>query len=69
MKYVHRSLRLPLNLNGVGGGLDLLSQTARRLTLQIWRPFTGFFYGGGGFPLLYDFFLIYRNSSALERNV
>ncbi|ORY21749.1 Der1-like family-domain-containing protein [Naematelia encephala] len=36
---------------------------------EIWRPITTFFYGGGGFPLLYDFFLIYRNSSALERDV
>ena len=24
---------------------------------------------GGGFPLLYDFFLIYRNSSSLEQDV
>ncbi|WWD21710.1 hypothetical protein CI109_106197 [Kwoniella shandongensis] len=33
---------------------------------QIWRPITCFFFGGSGFPLLYDFFLIYRNSSAME---
>ncbi|KAK1921783.1 Der1-like family-domain-containing protein [Papiliotrema laurentii] len=33
---------------------------------EIWRPFTAFFFGGSGFPLLYDFFLIYRNSSHLE---
>ncbi|KAK8847622.1 hypothetical protein IAR55_005481 [Kwoniella newhampshirensis] len=35
---------------------------------QIWRPVSCFFFGGGGFPLLYDFFLIYRNSSAMERD-
>ncbi|EIW71044.1 hypothetical protein TREMEDRAFT_59988 [Tremella mesenterica DSM 1558] len=36
---------------------------------EVWRLVTSFFYGGGGFPFLYDLFLIYRNSSALERNV
>ncbi|WWC68175.1 uncharacterized protein I206_102098 [Kwoniella pini CBS 10737] len=36
---------------------------------EIWRPITSFFFGGSGFPLLYDFFLIYRNSSAMERDV
>ncbi|WVQ80228.1 hypothetical protein IAT38_002333 [Cryptococcus sp. DSM 104549] len=33
---------------------------------EIWRPFTCFFFGGGGFPLIYDVFLIYRNSSVME---
>ncbi|KAI9636170.1 Der1-like family-domain-containing protein [Dioszegia hungarica] len=36
---------------------------------EIWRPFTNFFFGGAGFPLVYDVFLIYRNSSAMERDV
>ncbi|WWC59706.1 uncharacterized protein I303_102268 [Kwoniella dejecticola CBS 10117] len=36
---------------------------------EIWRPFTSFFFGGSGFPLIYDFFLIYRNSSAMERDI
>ncbi|WVR04820.1 hypothetical protein IAU60_001832 [Kwoniella sp. DSM 27419] len=35
---------------------------------EVWRPITSFFFGGSGFPLLYDFFLIYRNSSAMERD-
>ncbi|ADV24433.1 derlin-2/3 [Cryptococcus gattii E566] len=40
----------------------------RRVThgYEIWRLLTCFFFGGGGFPLLYDFFLIYRNSSSME---
>ncbi|KAK6903485.1 derlin-2/3 [Kwoniella mangroviensis CBS 10435] len=36
---------------------------------EVWRPLTSFFFGGSGFPLLYDFFLIYRNSSAMEKDV
>lgn len=36
--------------------------------LQIWRPWTAFFFGGSGFPLIYDFFLIYRNGSSLEKD-
>ncbi|GFZ47970.1 hypothetical protein JCM24511_05717 [Saitozyma sp. JCM 24511] len=35
---------------------------------QVWRPATAFLFGGGGFPFLYDVFLIYRNSTALERD-
>ncbi|KAL7419131.1 hypothetical protein Q5752_005967 [Cryptotrichosporon argae] len=40
-----------------------------RKAYEAWRPLTGFFYGGQGFPLLYDLFMIYRNSSALETGV
>ncbi|WVQ98287.1 hypothetical protein IAU59_005410 [Kwoniella sp. CBS 9459] len=36
---------------------------------EIWRIVTSFFYGGAGFPLLYDVFLIYRNSSSMERDL
>ncbi|WVF69561.1 hypothetical protein IAT40_004339 [Kwoniella sp. CBS 6097] len=36
---------------------------------EVWRPVTSFFYGGSGFPLLYDVFLIYRNSSSMERDL
>ncbi|TKY87706.1 hypothetical protein EX895_003287 [Sporisorium graminicola] len=35
---------------------------------HIHRIFTSFFYGGGGLKLLFDFFLLYRNSSDLELN-
>jgi hypothetical protein len=38
---------------------------------QVWRPATAFLFGGISFtaiPFLYDVFLIYRNSSALERD-
>ncbi|OCF33817.1 derlin-2/3 [Kwoniella heveanensis CBS 569] len=36
---------------------------------EVWRTVTAFFYGGSGFPLLYDVFLIYRNSSSMERDL
>ncbi|PWN53430.1 DER1-domain-containing protein [Violaceomyces palustris] len=35
---------------------------------QVWRIYTSFFYGGSGLPLLFDTFLLYRNSSDLEIN-
>lgn len=35
---------------------------------HIHRIFTSFFYGGGGLKLLFDVFLLYRNSSDLELN-
>jgi Derlin-2/3 len=34
---------------------------------EIWRVWSSFFFVGGGFPALYDFFLIYRNGSSLEK--
>lgn len=35
---------------------------------HIHRIFTSFFYGGSGLKLLFDYFLLYRNSSDLELN-
>lgn len=35
---------------------------------QIWRLFTSFFYGGSGIQLLFDIFLLLRNSTDLETN-
>lgn len=35
---------------------------------ELWRPLTAFFYGGSGLPLLFDLFLLFRNSSDLEEN-
>lgn len=54
--------KLVCSLQSLGISLNELSGST-----QIYRPLTAFFFGGKGFPLLYDFFLIYRNSSALEK--
>ncbi|PWN93187.1 DER1-domain-containing protein [Acaromyces ingoldii] len=35
---------------------------------QLWRPITAFFFGGKGLPLLFDTFLLFRNSTDLELN-
>ncbi|MCO5585310.1 hypothetical protein L7F22_039243 [Adiantum nelumboides] len=35
---------------------------------QVWRLFTSFFYGGSGIQLLFDIFLLLRNSTDLETN-
>ncbi|EST05749.1 Derlin [Kalmanozyma brasiliensis GHG001] len=35
---------------------------------EIHRIFTSFFYGGGGLKLLFDLFILYRNSNDLELN-
>lgn len=34
--------------------------------LQVWRIATNVFFGGTGFPLIMDFFLLFRTSTALE---
>lgn len=34
--------------------------------MELWRLVTPFFYGGRGIPLVFDVFLLYRNSSDLE---
>ncbi|BEI89600.1 uncharacterized protein CcaverHIS019_0209620 [Cutaneotrichosporon cavernicola] len=35
---------------------------------HVWTPFTTFFYGGGGMPLLFDVFNLYRTSTTLEQS-
>lgn len=35
---------------------------------QIWRPFTAFFFGSGDIQLLFDIFMLLRNSTDLETN-
>ncbi|BEJ12501.1 hypothetical protein CspHIS471_0209610 [Cutaneotrichosporon sp. HIS471] len=34
----------------------------------VWTPFTTFFYGGRGMPLLFDVFNLYRTSTTLEQS-
>lgn len=35
---------------------------------QVWRPITAFFFGGSGLQLVFDVFLLFRNSTDLELN-
>ncbi len=57
-------------LRGLSQDLPASSRccSLKRPRSQIWRPWSTFFMGGGGFPLIYDVFLIYRNSSSLEKD-
>ncbi|EIW76993.1 DER1-domain-containing protein [Coniophora puteana RWD-64-598 SS2] len=36
--------------------------------LEVWRPFTTFFYGPGGLPLIFELFMLYHHSLSLETN-
>ncbi|KAI0088898.1 DER1-domain-containing protein [Irpex rosettiformis] len=33
---------------------------------ELWRLYTSFFYGGGGFQYIFDFVMLYQNSNAVE---
>ncbi|KAJ9107664.1 hypothetical protein QFC21_001124 [Naganishia friedmannii] len=57
----------PVLLKMVSPAQVYLSWPHMRYNYEIWRPWTAFFFGGSGFPLIYDFFLIYRNGSSLEK--
>ncbi|ORX35854.1 Der1-like family-domain-containing protein [Kockovaella imperatae] len=59
----------PCLLQAISPGLVALSWYRVRKFYEVWRPFTAFFFGGGGFPLIYDVFLLYRNSSTLEKDI
>ncbi|KAJ9108027.1 hypothetical protein QFC20_003596 [Naganishia adeliensis] len=58
----------PVLLQMISPGQVYLSWPHMRYKYEIWRPWTAFFFGGSGFPLIYDFFLIYRNGSSLEKD-
>ncbi|KAI5451137.1 hypothetical protein NCC49_002013 [Naganishia albida] len=58
----------PVLLQMVSPGQVYLSWPHMRYKYEIYRPWTAFFFGGSGFPLIYDFFLIYRNGSSLEKD-
>ncbi|WVN87257.1 uncharacterized protein L203_102434 [Cryptococcus depauperatus CBS 7841] len=73
---VTRTLLLGMAIVTVPCLLGILSPSTVTLSwrrtlrsFELWRPITCFFFGGSGFPLLYDFFLIFRNSSSMETEV
>ncbi|GHJ90234.1 hypothetical protein NliqN6_6636 [Naganishia liquefaciens] len=57
----------PVLLKIVSPAQVYLSWPHMRYKYEIWRPWSAFFFGGSGFPLIYDFFLIYRNGTSLEK--
>ncbi|OCB85027.1 DER1-domain-containing protein [Sanghuangporus baumii] len=59
-------ISLPVNLGMLSVYRIVFVKDAITQKLEIWRPFTSLFFGGGGFQFLFDFIMLYRNSSSLE---